>query len=186
MGPGDLSFDALYAAYYPRIRRYLARLIGLDEAEDVAQEVFLKAGRSLGEFRGDSAPLTWIYRIATNAALDRVRSPGYRASAASTPIDESCAVRPATAEDQAIRGEMSECVQDLVAQLPENYRTVLLLSELEGMKNGEIAEVLGVSLDTVKIRLHRARARLKQSLEAECRFYRDPHNTLLCDIKPAP
>jgi RNA polymerase sigma-70 factor (ECF subfamily) len=55
---------------------------------------------------------------------------------------------------------------------------------MEGMKNSEVAEVLGLTLETVKIRLHRARARLKESLEAKCSFYRDPRNTLLCDIKP--
>jgi RNA polymerase sigma-70 factor, ECF subfamily len=80
---------------------------------------------------------------------------------------------------------MSGCVQDLMAKLPESYRTVLVLSETEGMKNSEIAEVLGVSLETVKIRLHRARARLKELLEANCSFYHDPCNTLLCDIKRA-
>ena len=70
-----------------------------------------------------------------------------------------------------------------MAQLPDNYRTVLVLSETEGLKNSEIAEVLGVSLETVKIRLHRARVRLKGILEANCSFYHNPCNTLLCDIK---
>jgi RNA polymerase sigma-70 factor (ECF subfamily) len=187
------SFDAIYRDYYARIVRYLARLVGVDEAEDLAQEVFLKISRSLDSFRGESAVLTWVYRIATNAAMDRVRSPAYTAKVGSACLDEptdageSVAMedRSSSPEHEAIRNQMSGCVQDLVGQLPESYRTVLLLSKTEGMKNSEIAEVLGVSLEAAKIRLHRARARLKELLEANCSFYHDPCNTLLCDIKRA-
>ena len=188
------SFDAIYRDYYARIERYLVRLVGMDEAEDLAQEVFLKISRSIDSFRGESSIATWVYRIATNAAMDRVRSPAYRARLSSAPVEESPEAdeivvaaddRVSSAEQDAIRSEMSGCVQDLMAQLPENYRTVLVLSETEGMKNSEIAEVLGVSLETVKIRLHRARGRLKEILEANCSFYHDPCNTLLCDIKRA-
>lgn len=192
---GAGSLEAIYSEYFPRVHRYLVRLLGPDEAEDVAQEVFLKLGRSLGEFRGESSLLTWIFRIATNAATDRIRTPAHRARLASTPLDESCdsgsdavtvSIRTASAEEHAIRSEMSGCVQGLLGQLPENYRTPLILSEMEGLKNAEIAEILGLSLDTVKIRLHRARARLKKSLDEKCSFYRDPRNTLLCDIKRQP
>ena len=192
MESASVTFDAVYRDYYPRIKRYLARLLTCDDAEDMAQEVFLKISKSLDNFRGESSISTWVYRIATNAAMDRVRSPAYRSCVASAPVDDSGEAGEAIAaiannvssvEEDAIRSEMSGCVQDLVAQLPENYRTVLVLSETEGMKNSEIAEVLGVSLETVKIRLHRARARLKEILEANCSFYHDPCNTLLCDIK---
>ena len=187
-----ISFDAVYRDFYPRIKRYLARLIAFDDAEDVAQEVFLKISKSFDSFRGESSMSTWVYRIATNAAMDRVRSPAYRARLASAPVDDSCdsgeplpatEARISSVEQDAIRSEMSGCVQGLVAQLPENYRTVLVLSENEGMKNAEIADVLGISVETVKIRLHRARARLKKIFEANCSFYHDPCNTLLCDIK---
>ena len=76
--------------------------------------------------------------------------------------------------------------QGLLAQLPDNYRTVLVLSEMEGMNDAQIADVPGVSHETVKIRLHRARARLKAGLEANCRFYRNPENKLPCDSKRRP
>ncbi len=187
------SFDEIYRDYYARITRYLARLVGVDEAEDLAQEVFLKISRSLDTFRGESAVLTWVYRIATNTAMDRVRSPAYKVKVGSAGLDEPSDAgegvamkdRSSSPEHEAIRNQMSGCVQDLVGRLPESYRNVLLLSETEGMKNSEIAEVLGVSLETVKIRLHRARARLKELLAATCSFYHDPCNTLLCDIKRA-
>ena len=78
---------------------------------------------------------------------------------------------------------MNECILGVVEKLPENYRTVVVLSELEGFKDDEIAEILGVSIHTAKIRLHRARARLKKDLEIHCNFYRDERNEFACDSK---
>lgn len=186
-----MGFDTVYRAFHPRILRYLARLIGPDEAEDVTQEVFVRISRSLNELRDESQLSTWIYRIATNAAIDRVRSAEYRSARRSSPMEGSCesgtvvAIESAdvSVEQQAIRKEMSGCVQRLVNRLPESYRTVLVLSDMEGLKDREISEVLGVTTEAAKIRLHRARAKLKKSLDAECSFYRDPRNTLLCDLK---
>jgi RNA polymerase sigma-70 factor, ECF subfamily len=187
-----MEFDTLYGTFHPRILRYLARLIGPDQAEDVAQEVFVKISRSLGEFRNEAQLSTWIYRIATNAALDKVRSAEYRAALRTLPIEGSCESAPAdifiesaevSSEQQAIRGEMTDCVRGLLNQLPESYRTVLILSDMEGMKDREIAEILDVTAEAAKIRLHRARARLRKIMDSECTFYHDPRNTLLCDLK---
>jgi RNA polymerase sigma-70 factor (ECF subfamily) len=86
-------------------------------------------------------------------------------------------------DQQLIRREMNSCIREYIEQLPEDYRAVLVLSEVECLKNREIAEILGVSLDTVKIRLHRARARLKESLGSHCRFYLDERSELACDRK---
>jgi RNA polymerase sigma-70 factor (ECF subfamily) len=188
-----MQFDAIYAEFHPRIVRYLARLIGFDEAEDAAQEVFAKVSRALPDFRAESQLSTWIYRIATNTATDRMRSPEYRLSLRSSSIEDSCEPEPAivpmpgapcSAERQTIRDEMSGCVQGVLAELPEDYRTVLALSEMEELKDREIAEILGITLEAVKIRLHRARARLRKNLEEKCSFSRDSENTLVCDIKP--
>jgi RNA polymerase sigma-70 factor (ECF subfamily) len=193
MTDDQTPFDAIYADFHPRILRYLARLIGFDEAEDAAQEVFAKVSRALPEFRNESQLSTWIYRIATNTATDRVRSPEYRLSARSSSLEPSCEPEPAMAatptgacsvERQTIRDEMSGCVQGVLAELPEDYRAVLVLSEMDELKDREIAEILGITLEAAKIRLHRARARLRQSLEKKCSFSRDTENTLVCDIKP--
>ncbi len=81
---------------------------------------------------------------------------------------------------------MNECIRGLVNGLPENYRIVLVLSDLEGFTNAEIGEVLGLSLETVKIRLHRARLALKKSMGHACDLYRDERNELSCDRKPVP
>ena len=176
-----VDFNTVYGAFYARILRYLTRLVGPDEAEDVSQEVFSKISRSLGEFRGESLS-SWVYRIATNAATDRMRRTAARPSI--TENDDVALPDTAdSAERQAIRSEMSECVRDLTNELPDNYRTVLVLSEIEGLKDAEIAEVVGATVQAVKIRLHRARVRLRQIMEDRCRFYRDRDSTLLCDRK---
>lgn len=176
-----LDFNTVYSLFYARILRYLSRLVGPDDAEDVSQEVFSKISRSLGEFRGEALS-AWVYRIATNAARDRMRRTAAHLAAA----EDDDFAPPDTAdsaEQQAIRSEMSACVRDLTNELPDNYRTVLVLSEIEGLKDAEIADVLGTTVQAVKIRLHRARARLRQIMEDRCRFYRDRENTLLCDRK---
>ncbi len=179
-GAAHVDFNTVYSLFYARILRYLTRLVGPTEAEDVSQEVFSKISRSLGEFRGEALS-AWVYRIATNAATDRLR----QTARFSTTEDDDFAPPDTTdsAEQQAIRSEMSACVHDLMNQLPGNYRTVLVLSEIEGLKDAEIAEVVGATVQAVKIRLHRARARLRQILEDRCRFYHDPDNKLLCDRK---
>ncbi len=191
MDGAGTDFDAIYAEYSPRIRRYLARLLGPGEADDAAQDVFVKASRALDQFRGESSLSTWLYRIATNTAADRARGAEYRASLHASEVDSSesgcaaLAVQELSAERQAIRDEMSGCVRSVLAELPEGYRTVLALSEMEDLKDREIAEVLDITREAVKIRLHRARAALRQRLEARCSFYRDPENTLVCDIRRA-
>jgi RNA polymerase sigma-70 factor (ECF subfamily) len=87
-------------------------------------------------------------------------------------------------ETSAIREEMSQCVRDFVERLPDNYKTVIVLSELEGFKNSEISDILGISLGAVKIRLHRAREKLREDLSTGCSFYRDERDEFACDRKP--
>ena len=78
---------------------------------------------------------------------------------------------------------MSACVGEFIDKLPPNYKTVIVLSNLEGLSNHEIADILDISLDNVKIRLHRARARLKEALNDGCDFYHNEQSTLACDRK---
>jgi RNA polymerase sigma-70 factor (ECF subfamily) len=82
-----------------------------------------------------------------------------------------------------IRKEMSDCVNEFIDNLPPDYRAVIVLSDLEGFANKEIVEILGITLDNVKIRLHRARSRLKKALQEGCEFYYTEENTLACDRK---
>ncbi len=193
----DLDFHSIYKTFHPKIVRYLAHMAGWREAEDLTQEVFLKVNQSLETFRGESQLSTWIYRIATNTALDKLRSPSFLQTGQKSLSGEAIAddeieiidkdawtgEKTPSVETSLIRKEMNECIRNLVEKLPENYRAVVALSELEGFRDDEIAEILGVSIHTAKIRLHRARAQLKKALEAHCNFYHDERNEFACDLK---
>ena len=179
-----LDFHHVYAEFRGKIHRYLKRLVGPTDAEDVTQDTFAKVSQALPQFREDSSVSTWIYRIATNAAYDRLRTRSSH-GAHGVPIDELQAVedKGPGADQRLARREMNACIDDYVARLPASYRSVVILSEHEGLTNKEIADALGVTLDTVKIRLHRARARLRKDLGDGCDFYRDDRNEFACEPK---
>lgn len=182
------EFLRIHETFHPRIVRYLTRLVGKSEAEDVAQIVMLKVSEGLRGFRGEASLSTWIYRVATNAALDRLRARGPEAAQDAGRPEDDAEVPPEaqapSTEATAIRAEMSACIRTFVEALPENYRTVMVLAAIEGFTNVEIAEILGIGLDAVKIRLHRARGALRKDLEAGCDLEHDGHRGLACDPKP--
>ena len=174
----DSEFQEIHEAFRPKIRRYLARLVGESEAEDLTQEVFVKVSRALITFRGQCQLSTWLYRIATNAAIDKMRTAAFQQEAQQSTLDDSDGIgdkdvwtgeEPPSLEQQLMRKEMYECFEGYVENLPPNYRTVFVLSELEGLTNNEIAEILDLSLDAVKIRLHRGRTRLLKELKTHCK-----------------
>lgn len=188
----DQKFVTIFDEYYPRILRYLSRIVGPVDAEDLTQEVFSKINTGLNRFQGRSSLSTWIYRIATNVAIDRFRSASCKYEDSHDAFEEEVIPEssgPAAAEaaplteQLVIRKEMSDCINEFIDSLPPDYRTVIVLGDLEGFANREIAEILDISLDNVKIRLHRARAKLKKSLQKGCDFYYTEGNTLACDRK---
>jgi RNA polymerase sigma-70 factor (ECF subfamily) len=192
---GKIDFQAVYREFHPKILRYVSSMAGPHEAEDITQEVFEKVSRSLEGFEGRSKVSTWIYRIATNAALDRLKSPSRKRGVEGLESSEAAEAgernvwtgQKKPRPDQAlIRKEMNECIREFIERLPRDHKAVMVLSELEGFRNRDIADILGVSLDTVKIRLHRARAALKKELEKGCDFYRSEEDILSCDRKTLP
>ena len=177
MSCDELEFQKIHEAFRPKIYRYLTHLVGDHEAEDLTQEVFVKVSRALETFRGESQLSTWLYRIATNAAIDKMRSLSFRQDAQKSSLDDSnededrdvwMEEKPLL-EQQFMRKERYQCFENFVNNLPPHYRTVVVLSELGELTNNEIAQVLGLSLDAVKIRLHRGRARLVQELKTHCK-----------------
>lgn len=188
-----LNFDSVYNEFHPRILRYVSRMTSPDEAEDITQEIFIKVNRSLDSFRGESSLSTWIYRIATNATLDRLRATSRKPAnpipeAELEAVDQNIWTEEITsgADEEIVRTEMNECIREFIERLPYDYKTVMLLSELDGLKNKEIAEVLDISLETAKIRLHRGRSLLRKEFEKGCDFYQDKQRGLSCVRKPSP
>jgi len=194
MNEDTYDFPKIHNAFRPRIMRYLARMVGKDEAEDLTQEVFVRVGQALKSFRGESALATWIYQIANNVAVDRLRRAAARPAdadklsitdiaASEAEKDVWTGAKKASTEQRVIHEEMNDCIRSVIDSLPETYRAVIVLSELEGFTDAEIAAILDVSLEAAKIRLHRARIRLKEELKNTCVFYRDDRNELACDRK---
>jgi len=186
------SFAEVHATHHAEILRFLSRRLGEQEAQDVAQDVFLKVARALPEFRGESGVRTWLFRMARNAAIDRLRQrEARREEELVSPQGDLAGEAPGGAgalerdgdsnERRLIREEMRSCIRGRVETLPEPYRAVLRLSEGEGLSDAEIASAVGTSVGNVKIRLHRARARLREDLQCHCELYRDERNELACE-----
>lgn len=197
MSGGDPEFRALYERFAPRIRRYLSRLVGDADAEDLTQEVFARAHRALATRRGESLVSTWLFRIATNAAIDRLRSasrreePGAREGSGDPDADGARAASsdgsnpgPPAADVSLIRSEMRRCILEHLDRLPPVHREVILLGELRELSDRQIADTLGITVEAAKMRLHRARRELGALLEGGCALYRDERNELACDRKP--
>lgn len=181
------AFQDVHDEFRPRVLRHLRRLVGDGEAEDLTQSVMLKVSDALSGFRGEASLSTWIYRIATNTALDRLRRETANPVVPGVDFDDDelpPVARTASPEATAIRQEKSACVRAFIERLPDNYRAVTLLSDIEGLKNGEIAARLGLTVGTVKIRLHRAREKLRERLQAGCSFDHDEGGEPGCDPKP--
>lgn len=194
MSKATRDFLSIYDEFYPRILRYLTQMAGESEAEDLTQEVFVKVSEALEGFRGESQLSTWIYRIATHVAMDRYRrTAGTKGQQNTLTIDDIASSEEnrdlwtgeavATSEEQVIRNEMNGCIREMVNTLPDAYRAVLVLSDIEKLKDSEIASILGLTLQATKIRLHRARTKLKETLSSSCVFYRNNQNELACDRK---
>ena len=190
MAKHNASFEAIHREFHPKVLRYLTGLVGAQEAADLAQVAMIKVHEHLAQFRGESSLSTWIYRIATNAALDHLRRKPALTVAIDAADDDVPAegvpepLRTVSAEKSAIRDEMNECLRDFIQRLPPNYRAVIALSDIEGFTDREIAEVTGSSVESVKIRLHRARLKLREALSAGCSIGPDEGNELACERRP--
>jgi RNA polymerase sigma-70 factor (ECF subfamily) len=167
------AFDLLVLRYQHKVVKLVARLLrDPAEAEDVAQEAFVKAYRAIGSFRGDSAFYTWLYRIAVNTARNtmasRQRRPlDYEAelSESEQSVVESRMRHGDTPEAAALSEEIHLTVNRAVEALPEDLRTAIILREIEGLSYEEIAEAMDCPVGTVRSRIFRAREAIDRSLK---------------------
>jgi RNA polymerase sigma-70 factor (ECF subfamily) len=164
---GDTAaFEDLVMTYQHRVFGVALRMLGnAAEAQEVAQEAFVRAHRALGDFRGDAKLSTWLYAITSRLCLNRLASGERRLLRQG----EDALLRLADGAprpDAALeRSELEAALQRAIAELPEDRRIVVVLRDLEGLSYEEIARVLELELGTVRSRLHRARADLKEKLE---------------------
>jgi RNA polymerase sigma-70 factor, ECF subfamily len=155
------AFRTLYDANVDRIYRLSYRMVGEDDlARDFTQEAFVRAYQRLDQFRGDAAFSTWLHSIAVSVALNGLRKLDRHRKRERSLEDAAHAARV----EPAVGPEIRERIQDAVDRLPEIYRVVFLMHDLEGYGHGEIATALGVAEGTSKARLSRARAKLRATL----------------------
>ncbi len=181
------DFARIYDAYHARVRAYAAKLVGRDDADDVAQEVFLKVSRALDTLADPARLSSWIHAITLNTVRDRGRArasrPGPAPEGAAALLAQAVDPAARTPEEAATRNEMVACYIDYVERLPRDYHDVFVLAEFDHLPSAEIAGRLALSLATVKIRLHRARAKLNEELRKNCRCYHNERGELMGEPK---
>ncbi len=155
------AFERIYRRHVARIRGLARRMSGLDAADALTQDVFVRAWERLASFRGDSRFVTWLYRVAVNVIIEERRTSARRAT---WQEENEAAVQNAPAH--AADGALSIDLQAAVDRLPGGARAVFLLHDVEGYRHGEIGAMLGVAVGTSKAQLHRARMLLRRSLSA--------------------
>jgi RNA polymerase sigma-70 factor (ECF subfamily) len=174
----ESAFNELVVTYERRVYGLVFRMLGRrDEAEDLAQEVFVQVFKAIDQFRGESKLSTWIYRIAVNLCKNRTKYNQRRHAGEQDDIDAMAervpmsAARAVTVGDQSRPDELVEgmqlevIVKRAIQKLDTEFREALILADVEDMPYEEIAQITGVPVGTVKSRIHRARAQLKALVE---------------------
>ena len=153
------AMEMLYHQFKRRVFGMAHRIVGTSDAEEVAQEVFVRVFRGLAAFRGDSALSTWIYRLTVNAALSHLARRGRRHEVSDDTLTE-VAAPPEPQRDPALASR----IEGALHQLPAGYRAILVLHDIEGLSHEECAAILDCRVGTCKSQLHKARARMRELL----------------------
>lgn len=183
-----MEFWDIYDQYYARVRKFILTLVK-DEwvADDLIQETFLRVQQNIESLREPTKLSSWIFHIAYNLCQDHFR--GLKRSHKEERIDqeetedfkEALIQKGPDIQKKLEQRQMGECVQDQINFLPESLRTVLILFDIMEFSHQEIADILGITVKNVKVRLHRARKKLKAILEKKCTFETDERNVLICE-----
>lgn len=176
-GDGAVAFDRLYRDHVDRIYRFAQRLCGqVEDAQDLVQDTFLNAYRGLERFRGDAQVSTWLYRIATRACL-RLRRKRKGEPDRELSLDEFIPTSEGefrlqiptdgmTPEEALENKELKRALHQAIQKLPNKYRVVLVLRDMEGLTAKEVGSIMGLNERAVKSRLHRARLFVRRELSA--------------------
>lgn len=173
-----ITFDQVYRDYYAKVFSFIYNIASdWSLAEDIAQGAFIKAYNSIDSLRDNSRMSVWLNKIAYNLYLDFKKKKLSRY----TSIDENLTAKLIDLKINLFKeieqNIMSECVRSKILLIPENYRAPLFL-DMHGYNNKEIADILCCSLENAKIRLHRARKKMKEILSKDCSLYYDERNVL--------
>lgn len=172
----EAAFNLFVRTYEQRVFALVLRMLGnREEAKDLAQEVFITVFKSIDAFRGDSRLGTWLYRVAINHCKNRIKYLDRRSTRAHDAIDDAresdvseggvLGGRPDRPDEAAEGNEMERAVRGALASLEQEHRELIVLRDLEGLAYEEIVQITGLPDGTVKSRLHRARAALRDAIE---------------------
>jgi RNA polymerase sigma-70 factor (ECF subfamily) len=162
----ELDFEGIVEQYGDFVYNLTYRILGNHaDAEDAAQDAFLAAYRNFGRFRGEAKVRTWLYRIAVNAALMKLRRDRNKKMMTQTGYEDVQLTSPAEGPEKlALNSELWEHLEQGLELLPPNLRTAIVLRDVQGLSNEEAAEVLEISVSSLKARLHRGRVLLRRYL----------------------
>lgn len=181
----ERSFEQIAAELSPALLRYLRRYAGEQAiADDLLQETLIRMARGLPGFAGRASLKTWAFAIATRVAADHFRKPDSRMRIVEMDEAEQVADAVGPVDERIVVDEMNACVRQVIDGLPEAYRAALVLHDLEELTAEQVAGICNCSVATAKIRIHRARGRLRQALQQQCSFYRDGDEVFRCERKP--
>lgn len=182
-GKSPSAFEDIVEKLSGPLSAYLKRMTGnAADADDLLQETLMRIARGLPQFEQRSSVKTWAYRIATTVAIDFFRRTNkdhfieFNETDDCSDFDE---------DDRLVLDEMNTCVRDVIDSLPPDYRAALILYNLQGKSVSETARICEISVATAKIRIHRAKVRLREALEEKCIFYKTADGNLRCDKKPS-
>ena len=176
------AFDTIAREYTPALLRYLQRQTGdYAVAQDLLQETLLGIARGLEGFEHRASIKTWVFAIASRVVANHLRQPARARQFVDIETLPDMDDGEVSVEDRLVFDEMNQCVREVIDSLPPDYRSALILHDLEDMDCAQTASVLGISPGAARVRIHRARSRLKAALSRQCGFYRDQENILRCE-----
>jgi RNA polymerase sigma-70 factor, ECF subfamily len=184
MAPAETKIDfyLIFDAHYGRVKNVIASKVKDDWlAQDLAQETFLRAFKKIDGLKDKTSIGPWLIKIAKNLCLDYFRQDARNRLEQQNPGREITTADATSTEKALEKHQMSACVQKQMTHLPETYRNVLWLYEVMGLSQKEIAAVVNISLENVKVRLHRARLKFKAILKEQCSFEKDERNVIVCE-----
>ena len=164
---GDINaFEEIYQRHHRRVYSICLRMLqNSHEAEDLTQDVFIQLYRKIGSFRGDSAFTTWLHRMTVNQVLMHFRKRNVKFEKVTEEGETPEQIAPGTSNPDRMRIVDRIALENAIEQLPDGYRNVFVLHDVEGFEHEEVAEILGCSVGTSKSQLHKARLKLRRLLK---------------------
>lgn len=176
-----MDLFTIHDQYYQRVWKFiLASVKNEAAADDLTQETFIRIQEKIQSVRDPEKISSWIFQIAYHLCQDHFRT--LKKSSTQKEIHDGLVnIEEISIQKKLEQGEMSLCVQDKLSLLPETQRSIIIFADIMEFSHSEIADILGLTVENVKVRLHRARKKFKAILEKECTFEVDERNVLICE-----